>query len=68
MEENNEPQIEIIDESNLIDWLKIIMMLILIVTMIVLAVVIFKYGSAIKSNPCDYCNCTYNFLKGGLKL
>jgi heme/copper-type cytochrome/quinol oxidase subunit 2 len=59
MEENNEPQIEIIDESNLIDWLKIIiMMLILIVTMIVLAVVIFKYGSAIK----------YNFLKGGLKL
>ena len=50
------------------DIIKIFLMFGLIITMIVLAIVIFKYGSAIKYNPCDFCNCTKQILKGGLKI
>lgn len=60
-------EIETVEGNSLVDWMKVLMMLVLIITMIVLAIVIFKYGSAIKSNPCDFCDCTYNVLKGGLK-
>ena len=50
------------------DIIKVVLMLGLMITMIVLASVIFKYGSAIKSNPCDFCNCTKQILKGGLRI
>lgn len=40
-----------------LDVMKIVFMIGLIITMIILGVVIFKYGSAIQSNPCDFCDC-----------
>ena len=47
--------------------IKIIFMIGLIITMIIVAIVIWKYGSAIQSNPCDFCDCTFKSMKGGLK-
>lgn len=49
-----------------LDIIKVILMFGLIITMIVLAFVIFKYGSAIQSNLCDYCDCTFKVIKGGV--
>jgi len=40
-----------------IDVIKIVFMIGLIITMIVVGVVIFKYGSIINANPCDFCDC-----------
>ena len=50
-----------------LNLMKLVSMIGLIIIMIVLAIVIFKYGSAIKSNPCDFCNCSFQNLKGGIK-
>ena len=42
-----------------LDLLKILVMLILIVTMVVLSIVLYKYGYAVKIDPCSLCeNCT----------
>jgi len=53
-------------EEMIRDWLKIIMMLVLIVTMIVVGVIIFKYAHIIKADPCAYCDCAIKILKGGI--
>ena len=47
------------------DIIKVILMFGLIIIMIILAIVIFKYGSFIKANPCDFCDCSIKILKGG---
>lgn len=48
------------------DLIKVILMLGLIITMIFLGIVIWKYGDAIKSNPCSLCDCSVRILKGGI--
>lgn len=53
-------------EHNL-DLFKIILMIGLIITMIIMSIVIWKYGYYIKSNPCDLCDCSFKILKEGLK-
>ena len=50
-----------------LNLMKLVSMIGLIIIMIILAIVILKYGSAIKSNPCDFCNCSLQYLKGGIK-
>lgn len=50
-----------------IDSIKIVFMIGLLVTMIILSVVIWKYGSLIKTNPCELCNCSIQILKGGIR-
>ena len=47
--------------------MKLVSMTGLIITMIIVGVVIFKYGSAIRSDPCAYCDCFLKTLKGGIK-
>jgi len=53
-------------EEMIRDWLKIIMMLILIITMVVVGIIIFKYAHVIKADPCAYCECLVKSLKGGV--
>jgi hypothetical protein len=52
-----------------IEILKIVLMIGLIVIMIVLAIVIYKYTQQIKLNPCQFCECNQLInltqLKGG---
>ncbi len=43
------------------DAFKIILMIGMIIVMIVLGIVIFKYGSAIKADPCEFCDCLRGF-------
>ena len=49
------------------DILKVVLMFGLIITMIVMTIVIWKYGSTIKADPCKYCDCISKVLKGGTK-
>lgn len=48
-----------ISEKN-INIFKIVLMIGLIITMIILSIVIIVYGSAIKEDPCNFCNCIKN--------
>jgi len=54
-------------EKKTIDKIKIALMVGLIATMATLAIVIWKYGGLIIEDPCKYCNCDFNILKGGIK-
>ena len=64
MEENN------IEEITTFDWLglgKFLAMLVIIITMISLAIIIYYHGSSINADPCAMCETTgktcINFLK-----
>lgn len=70
MEENKtifEETTEKVKKGNL-ELFKIILMIGLLITMIVLAVVIWKYTQQMKLNPCDFCDSCKNLIqvKGGL--
>ena len=54
-------------EQKTIDFIKIVLMFGLMLTMICLAVAIFIYGAPIKADPCSFCDCTFEILKGGIK-
>jgi len=41
---------------------KLIVMIILIITMILLGIVIFRYTQQIKLNPCDFCSECKNLI------
>ena len=61
-----EEEIKSTREERIRDWLKIIMMLILIITMIVVGIIIYRYAHIIKADPCAYCACAIKMLKGGI--
>jgi len=61
-----EEEIKSTREERIRDWLKIIMMVILIITMIVVGIIILKYAHIVKADPCAYCDCAIKILKGGI--
>lgn len=49
------------------DVFKVVFMFGLIIIMIVLSLVIWKYGSAIKTDPCNFCDCSKQIIYNAIR-
>jgi cell division protein FtsL len=52
----------LLEKNPKIELFKVILTIILIITMVVLAIVIFRYTQQIKLNPCDFCSECKNLI------